>query len=239
MPKKKEPSAVSVAAPKAPAKPRKRASAAPEETTLAGNDPLPMNLLAEEALLQYEFTPDAIAVRAYFLGEKRRAEGLHPDPVRDWLEAEGEILAELSNTPAPRKEHPQGQIVLDNTTHLLTAALRERLAVIADRSWYQRDPEGHLKALQNVSENIQHLAAQLPPPVDPQLAHYFQRCSFDKALAFLETGASRTLAGAPVQIPNFQEKGIHSGAPFFENNPGWRFLLPAALPCSVNLHRNY
>lgn len=68
----------------------------------------------------------------------------------------------------------------------LAAALRKRLALIADRAFYQRDPAAHLAALQAVSERITALAAQLPPPVDPQLAHYFQRGSFDKALAFLE-----------------------------------------------------
>ena len=68
----------------------------------------------------------------------------------------------------------------------LATALRERLAVIADREWYTRDPAGHLERLQTVSEQITKLQSQLPPPIDPQLAHYLQRCSYDKALAFLE-----------------------------------------------------
>ncbi len=68
----------------------------------------------------------------------------------------------------------------------LVAALRERLAVIADREWYARDPAGHLERLRTVSEQIAALQQQLPPPVDPQLRHYFERCSYDKALAFLE-----------------------------------------------------
>lgn len=68
----------------------------------------------------------------------------------------------------------------------LATALRERLAVIADREWYARDPAGHLDRLRAVSEQITILQQQLPPPVDPQLAHYLQRCSYDKALAFLE-----------------------------------------------------
>jgi hypothetical protein len=70
----------------------------------------------------------------------------------------------------------------------LADALRERLAVIADREWYGRDPEGHLNALRSVSERIAELAERLPRPVDPRLAHYLQRCSYDKALAFLESG---------------------------------------------------
>ena len=70
----------------------------------------------------------------------------------------------------------------------LIGALRERVAVIADRAWYGRDPEGHLQALIAVSEKITRLAGELPKPVDARLAHYLQRCSFEKALAFLESG---------------------------------------------------
>ena len=72
----------------------------------------------------------------------------------------------------------------------LAVALRERLAVIADRELYQRDAATHLAKLQAVSERVAELQGQLPPPVDPQLAHYLQRCSYDKALAFIETGAA-------------------------------------------------
>ena len=69
----------------------------------------------------------------------------------------------------------------------LASALRERLAVIADRELYRKDPALHLEKLQAVSERVTALGGQLPPPVDPQLAHYLQRCSYDKALAFLES----------------------------------------------------
>ena len=77
-----------------------------------------------------------------------------------------------------------------DVSQALAAALRRRLALIADRAFYQRDPAAHLAELQAVSEKITVLAAQLPPPVDPQLAHYFQRGSFDKALACLEAGGT-------------------------------------------------
>jgi hypothetical protein len=73
-----------------------------------------------------------------------------------------------------------------DTYQELTAALKERLALIADREFYQRDPAAHLARLQAVSGTIATTATQLPGPVDPQLAHYLQRCSYDKALAFLE-----------------------------------------------------
>ncbi len=68
----------------------------------------------------------------------------------------------------------------------LAAALRERLAVIADREFYARDPAAHLEKLRAISERVSELEGQLPPPIDPQLAHYLQRSSYDKALAFLE-----------------------------------------------------
>ena len=74
--------------------------------------------------------------------------------------------------------------------HDLAESLRARLAVIADRAAYERDPQAHLQQLQTVSERIVELGRQLPTPVDSQLAHYLQRCSYDKALAFLEGQAS-------------------------------------------------
>ena len=36
-----------------------------------------------------------------------------------------------------------------------------------------------------VAERITTAAALLPAPVPPQLKHYLERCSYDKALAFL------------------------------------------------------
>ena len=71
----------------------------------------------------------------------------------------------------------------------LAAALRERLAVIADRAAYERDPSAHLARLQGASERITALAGTLPAPVDGRLAHYLARCSYDKALAFLDEAA--------------------------------------------------
>lgn len=68
----------------------------------------------------------------------------------------------------------------------LASALRERRTVIADRKWYARDPAGHLDRLRTISEQITTLQTQLPPPVNPRLAHFLERCSYDKALAFLE-----------------------------------------------------
>jgi hypothetical protein len=85
-------------------------------------------------------------------------------------------MSELSPTPASQAPHEQ-----------LAQALRERRQVIADREFYQRDPQAHLRELQKVSEHIVALQGQLPRPLDPMFAHYLERCSYDKALAWLET----------------------------------------------------
>ena len=67
----------------------------------------------------------------------------------------------------------------------LAAALRERLATIGDEN-SRRDPEKHMARLQVISEKIEKLESALPKPVDPQLAHFLQRKSYDKALEFLQ-----------------------------------------------------
>ncbi len=71
----------------------------------------------------------------------------------------------------------------------LADALRERRSLIADEA-SRRDPERHLAILQSVSEKIVTLQERLPRPLDPQLAHFLARCSYDKALEFLESDAS-------------------------------------------------
>jgi hypothetical protein len=68
----------------------------------------------------------------------------------------------------------------------LTQALRERLAIIRDEE-SRRDEAGHMDRLRTVSKKIDKLQTALPQPVDPQLAHYLQRRSYDKALEFLES----------------------------------------------------
>ena len=69
----------------------------------------------------------------------------------------------------------------------LADALRERLAVIADRELREKNPAAQLERLKTVSEKITALQAQLPRNTDPQIAHFLKNCSYHKALAFLET----------------------------------------------------
>jgi len=68
----------------------------------------------------------------------------------------------------------------------LIAALRRRLAVIGDRALRESDPARQLEELQKVSLRIEELQRQLPVTTHPQLIHYFERCSYDKALAWIE-----------------------------------------------------
>jgi hypothetical protein len=67
----------------------------------------------------------------------------------------------------------------------LIAALCERLDVIRDEE-SRRDQPRHMARLQAVSAKIEQLSAALPRPIDPQLEHYLQRRSYDKALELLQ-----------------------------------------------------
>jgi hypothetical protein len=74
---------------------------------------------------------------------------------------------------------------MENAVSDLAQALRERVAIIRDEE-SRRDEQAHMARLSAVSEKIDKLQAALPRPIDPQLAHYLQRRSYDKALEFLE-----------------------------------------------------
>ena len=68
----------------------------------------------------------------------------------------------------------------------LAEALRQRLKIISDET-SRRHPDQHTKRLRKISERIETLAACLPQPIPPRLAHFLDRRSYDKALEFLET----------------------------------------------------
>jgi hypothetical protein len=75
----------------------------------------------------------------------------------------------------------------------LAQALRERLAIVRDEEG-RRDQTKQLERLRVVSEKIDNLQAALPRPIDPQLAHFLQRRSYDKALEFIENTTRRSAA---------------------------------------------
>lgn len=71
----------------------------------------------------------------------------------------------------------------------LSQALRERLAVISDHELRASHPAEQLSRLKSVSEKIHSLQEHLPPGSDPRLVHFLKNCSYDKALAWLESAA--------------------------------------------------
>jgi hypothetical protein len=81
------------------------------------------------------------------------------------------------NTAMPTSSEPYRE---------LAEALRQRLALIADRDFYQRDPQGHLDALRDVSHRIDTARDALPRPIPGELAHYLHGASLSKALAWIE-----------------------------------------------------
>ena len=74
---------------------------------------------------------------------------------------------------------------MENVIADLAQALRERIAIIHDEE-SRRDEAKHIARLKAISERIDDLQTRLPKPIDPRLAHYLQRKSYDKALAYLE-----------------------------------------------------
>ena len=79
---------------------------------------------------------------------------------------------------------------LETSLSDLAQALRERLTIIHDEESRTAEAK-HIARLRAVSEKIEKLQAALPQPVDPRLAHYLQRRSYDKALEYLEAAPSR------------------------------------------------
>jgi hypothetical protein len=67
----------------------------------------------------------------------------------------------------------------------LAEALRQRLQIINDEA-SRRDPERHLRRLQQISERLEQIEQRLPPEIDPQLRHFLQRRSYSKALEQIE-----------------------------------------------------
>ena len=68
----------------------------------------------------------------------------------------------------------------------LQTLLQQRLNVIADHSFRDRDPAAHLAALKEVSEAIQAFATAHHHEFDAKLRHYLAQSSYQKALDHLK-----------------------------------------------------
>ena len=73
---------------------------------------------------------------------------------------------------------------MENAIADLRDALRERLAIIRMKK------AGAIQSAYGATERDlgkdRQVGSRLPHPIDPRLAHYLQRRSYDKALEFLE-----------------------------------------------------
>ena len=69
-------------------------------------------------------------------------------------------------------------------------ALVRRRDVIADHAFRDRDAAGHLEALKEVSMQLAEFSRSLAPVLPPRLAHFLERCSYDKALGFVEEASA-------------------------------------------------
>ena len=75
----------------------------------------------------------------------------------------------------------------------LAVALRARRAIIADQE-SRRDQQTHMARLAEISAEIENIETSLPEPIDPRLAHFLQRRSYDKALEFIESTIRQSAA---------------------------------------------
>ncbi len=64
--------------------------------------------------------------------------------------------------------------------------LRKRIEIIANHEFRDNDPDAHLIALKEISESIEKQHHDLRRDVSPQLEHFLDNRSYNKALKFLE-----------------------------------------------------
>lgn len=64
--------------------------------------------------------------------------------------------------------------------------LRKRIEIIADHEFRDNDPDAHLIALKKISESIEKHNHELRKEISPQLEHFLNNRSYNKALKFLE-----------------------------------------------------
>lgn len=68
---------------------------------------------------------------------------------------------------------------------MLIELLQKRIEIIGDATLRETDPDRQLAELQAVSENIISAQTDLIGKFSPRLRHFFEGCSYDKALDFL------------------------------------------------------
>ena len=79
---------------------------------------------------------------------------------------------------------PMSDLLTMHTT--LLEAVNNRLDVVADHAWRDRDPGAHLEGLKAAARRLDALVLNLPADADPMLRHYLERQSYTKARDWLE-----------------------------------------------------
>lgn len=74
----------------------------------------------------------------------------------------------------------------------LAGLLRQRLQVIADHEFRDRDSAAHLDTLKSASEKIAAWHQRHRRAIPARLDHFLTNSSFEKALRFLESGGTWT-----------------------------------------------
>jgi len=72
----------------------------------------------------------------------------------------------------------------------LHSALQKRLAVVGDHAHRDRDPASHLAALKEAAAALETIIDSLPESTHPEIRHYLERQSYQKAVAWLEDPAN-------------------------------------------------
>jgi len=73
-------------------------------------------------------------------------------------------------------------------------AVERRLAIVADHSFRDRDPDAHLAELKTASAEVEALRGRLPQDTDPDLRHFLEKQSYVKALAWFDMRSAGTPA---------------------------------------------
>jgi hypothetical protein len=85
-----------------------------------------------------------------------------------------------------------------DTLNELATTLRERLSIISDEE-SRRSPEQHIARLAEVSGRLDAIEQRLPADAHPQLRHFLQRRSYDKALEFVDATIANTTRRSAVR----------------------------------------
>jgi hypothetical protein len=76
------------------------------------------------------------------------------------------------------------------TQQALATLLQKRLDLIGDHAFRDRDAQGHLAALREVSEALDASFKALKPQLPPRLRHFMEQASYSKALEYLTQGSA-------------------------------------------------